>query len=176
MSPTALSGLKVTARDEGDIRALHAQLIAAANRGDAHGFAAPFSDDAIFVEFDGTHLRGRQQIETFHQPYFDTVLQGWRFGGHVDLVHFPDTTRAVMLASATTTFSGDDQPSPSRQATHLVVAAKRDDSWSIEALQNSRRLTLERQQLLDDLEGLTPNARDLVTKVTATLTERRTTR
>ena len=36
---------------------------------------APFTDDADFVVFEGTHLKGRQQIASFTQQIFDTVWQ-----------------------------------------------------------------------------------------------------
>jgi len=42
---------------------------------DALAVAAPFTDDADFVVFEGTHLKGRQQIASFTQQIFDTVWQ-----------------------------------------------------------------------------------------------------
>jgi uncharacterized protein (TIGR02246 family) len=35
--------------------------------GDGEAFAAPFSDGAVFVAFDGSVLRGREQIAAVHQ-------------------------------------------------------------------------------------------------------------
>jgi uncharacterized protein (TIGR02246 family) len=50
-------------------------MIDAWNTGDSLAFAAPFTDDADFVVFEGTHLKGRQQIASLTQQIFDTV---WR--------------------------------------------------------------------------------------------------
>ena len=47
-----------TAADEEAIRAIHQRMIDAWNAGDAVAFAAPFTDEADFVAFEGTHLKG----------------------------------------------------------------------------------------------------------------------
>jgi uncharacterized protein (TIGR02246 family) len=44
-----------TAADEDAIRAIHQRMIDAWNAGDAAAFAAPFTDDADFIAFEGTH-------------------------------------------------------------------------------------------------------------------------
>src|SRR5918996_3884063 len=38
-------------------------------------FAAPFTDEADFVAFEGTHLKGRREIGSFHREIFDTVVK-----------------------------------------------------------------------------------------------------
>jgi uncharacterized protein (TIGR02246 family) len=48
----------LTADDEDAIRAIHQCMIDAWNTGDAAAFAAPFTDEADFVAFEGTHLKG----------------------------------------------------------------------------------------------------------------------
>jgi len=63
------------------------------------------------------------------------------------------SSAAVMVATATTTLPGREQPSPGRDAVQLVVATKRAGRWCIEAMQNGRRIGLERQQLLDELDA-----------------------
>jgi uncharacterized protein (TIGR02246 family) len=64
-----------TAADEDAIRAIHQRMIDAWNAGDGAVFAAPFTDDADFVAFEGTHLKGRQEIALFHERIFDTVVK-----------------------------------------------------------------------------------------------------
>jgi hypothetical protein len=56
--------------DESSVRALYQQLIDGWNRGDATAFAVPFSEDADFIAFDGTHFRGRPEIESSHRLLF----------------------------------------------------------------------------------------------------------
>jgi uncharacterized protein (TIGR02246 family) len=55
-----------TAANEDAIRAIHQRMIDAWNAGDAEAFAAPFTDNADFVAFEGTHLKGRREIASFH--------------------------------------------------------------------------------------------------------------
>ena len=77
-----------TAADEEAIRAIHQRMIDAWNAGDAVAFAAPFTDEANFVAFEGTHLKGRREITSFHRQIFDTVVKGTRLQGEVKYVHF----------------------------------------------------------------------------------------
>lgn len=67
-----------TPANESAIRAFHRQMIDAWNRGSGEGFAAPFSETADFITFEGTHLKGRKEIAAFHQQAFDTVVKGTR--------------------------------------------------------------------------------------------------
>ena len=63
-------------------------MIDAWNAGDAASFAAPFTDEANFVAFEGTHVKGRREIASFHRQIFDTVVRGARLQGEVKFVHF----------------------------------------------------------------------------------------
>jgi uncharacterized protein (TIGR02246 family) len=66
------------AADERAIRALHGRILEAWGAGDGEAFAAPFSDDAVFIGFDGSVMRGRQQIASTHQEVFDRWMKGTR--------------------------------------------------------------------------------------------------
>ena len=84
-SPTDLGVLN--AADENAIRRIHQQVIDAWNGGDGGAFAAaPFTDEADFVTWEGTHLKGRQEIALFTQRIFDTVMRGSRLEGEVKFV------------------------------------------------------------------------------------------
>jgi uncharacterized protein (TIGR02246 family) len=67
-----------SADDEDAIRCIYQQMIDAWNAGDGAAFAAPFTDDANFVAFEGTRLKGQQETALFHQRMFDTVVNGSR--------------------------------------------------------------------------------------------------
>ena len=73
-----------TAADEDTIRAIHRRMIDAWNAGDSTAFAAPFTDRADFVAWDGTHLKGRREIAAFHRQIFDAVVMA----GHIRHVCF----------------------------------------------------------------------------------------
>jgi uncharacterized protein (TIGR02246 family) len=64
------------AADERAIRALHGRVLEAWGAGDGEAFAAPFSDDALFIGFDGSLMRGREQIAATHQEVFDRWMKG----------------------------------------------------------------------------------------------------
>ena len=86
MSSAITPGLALQPADEAAIRAIPEHMIDAWNRGSADDFAAPFVDDADFVAFEGTHLKGREQIAAFHRRAFDTVVKGSRLEGAVRFV------------------------------------------------------------------------------------------
>ena len=67
--------------DEAAIRTLYQQMIGGWNKGSGQAFAATYTDDSDFIGFDGTYMKGRQQIASFHQMLFDKFLKGSRLIG-----------------------------------------------------------------------------------------------
>ena len=143
-----------TAADEDALRAIHLRMIDAWNASDSEAFAASFTDDADFIVFEGTHLKGRQEITQFHQRIFDTVLKGSRLEGEVKFVRLLSPVFALLHSAVRLTLSGRTEATPSRDFMQLIVVTKRDGEWRSEALMNARRLTMERQLLLDDIDAL----------------------
>jgi uncharacterized protein (TIGR02246 family) len=39
------------------------------NSGSSRVFATPFAENGDLVGFDGTHLKGREEIDSFHQHF-----------------------------------------------------------------------------------------------------------
>ena len=135
--------------DETTIKDFLARMIDGWNRGNPAEFAAPFSKDADFIAFDGTHLKGRDEIIEFHQRSFDRELKGTRLEGGVHFVRFLGPALAVMYAWATTTLAGQTNASPSRDSMQVFVVTKRDGEWRFETMLNARRITMD-QQLFQD--------------------------
>jgi uncharacterized protein (TIGR02246 family) len=158
--------------DEAAVSAIPLRMVDAWNKGSGADFAAAFSDNADFVAFEGTHLKGRKEIASFHQPLFDTSLKGTRLEGEVKFVHFPSPQVAVMHAIARVALPGEDGPSPSRDSMQIFVVMKRDGDWHVEGLLNARKLTLERQLFLDDFDSLPVEAQRQVTDLVKSLKER----
>ena len=121
------------AADEGAIRAIHQRMIDAWNAGDAAAFAAPFTDEANFVAFEGTHLKGRREIvvvpsaDIRHGRERHTRLQG-----EVKFVRLLNAVVGVMHSVVRVTLPGQTEPSPSRDSMQLTVVAKRDGEWRSE--------------------------------------------
>jgi glyoxylase I family protein len=140
--------------DESAVRAFPLQMIDAWNAGDGAAFAAPFSDSADFIAFEGTHLKGRRAIAEFHQRLFDTELAGTRLEGDVKFVRFLKPDVAVMHARAGTYLAGRAKTTPSRESMQIFVAVKQDSEWRVESLLNARKLTLEQQFFADEFGSL----------------------
>jgi uncharacterized protein (TIGR02246 family) len=160
------------AADEDAIRAIHQQMIDAWNMSSGVAFAAPFTDDADFVAFEGTHLRGRQEITAFHQQAFDTVVKGSRLEGEVKFVRFLSPQLAVMHSVVRVTLPGHTTASPGRDSMQLYLVTKHDGDWRAEAVLNARRLTMERQFFLDDVDALPAEAQRRVIDLVASLKQR----
>lgn len=160
------------AADEAAISAIPQQMIDAWNKGSGEAFAAPFTENADFVAFEGTHLKGRQEIASFHQQIFDTSVKGSRLEGEAKFVRFLSPQLAVMHAVARVTLPGRTEPSPSRDSMQLFVVMKRDGDWRVEGLLNARRWTIERQLFLDDFDSLPAEAQRQVTDLIASLKQR----
>jgi uncharacterized protein (TIGR02246 family) len=161
-----------TAADEHAIGAIHQRMIDAWNAGDGAAFAAPFTEDADFVAFEGTHLKGREEIASFHEQIFKTVVKGSRLEGEVKLVRLLSPAVAVMHSAVRVTLPGHTEPSPSRDSMQLTLVTKSDGEWRGRALMNARRLTIERQLFLDDIDSLPLEAQRQVSDLVASLKER----
>jgi uncharacterized protein (TIGR02246 family) len=161
------------AADEHAIRAILRRMIEAWNAGDGTAFAAPFTDEVDFVVWEGTHLEGRQELAGFTQQIFDTVVKGSRLEGEVKFVRFLSPALAVMHSVVRTTLRGQTKPSPSRDSMELIVVTKRDGQWRGQSLMNARRLTMERQLFLDDIDSLPADAQQQISDLLASLKKRR---
>ena len=158
--------------DEDAIRAIHRRMIDAWNVSNGAAFAASFTDGADFVVWDGTQLKGRQHIASFTQRIFDTVVKGSHLEGEVKFVLFLSPVLAVMHSVVRVSLRGQTEASPSRDSMELTVVTKRDGKWCGEALMNARRLTMERQLFLDDLDLLPEDAQRQVSDLVASLKKR----
>ncbi len=127
-----------SAKDEAAVRALYQELMDGWNKGRGESFAAPFAEDGDLIGFDGTHVRGRHEIASFHQPLFDKWLKGTRLVGEVRSVRFLTPDVALMHAMGGTVMRGKSEPSPERDSIQTLVAKKCGDEWCLAAFQNTR--------------------------------------
>jgi len=140
--------------DETTIKDIITRMIDAWNRGDGAQFAAPFTEGADFIAFEGTHLKGRKQIREFHQRLFDSEFKGTRLEGAPKFVHFLGPAVAVMYAWGTTTLKGQTNASPSRDSMQLFIVTKHEGEWLCDAMLNARRITMEQQLFQDEFATL----------------------
>jgi hypothetical protein len=105
---------------------------------------------------------------------FDTVVNGSRLEGAVKFVRFLNPELALMHSTADITLQGQTKASPSRDSMELFVVAKRDGSWQAVGMMNGRRLTMERQLLLDDFVALPDESQRQVREIVASIGSRPT--
>jgi uncharacterized protein (TIGR02246 family) len=129
------------------------------NSGSGKVFATPFAENGDLVGFDGTHLKGRQEIDSFHQQLFDTYVKGSRLVRRMRSVRFLMPDVAIMYAVSGTIMSGQTDIEPERNSVQTLVAMK--DSgrkWWLVAFQNTRAQYFGRpeqsQALTEELRGL----------------------
>jgi uncharacterized protein (TIGR02246 family) len=143
--------------DEGAIRSLYQQLMDGWNAASGDAFAAPFEEDGDLVGFDGTHIKGRQEIASFHQHLFDMFLKGSRLVGKVRSVRFLTSNVAVMHAVGGTVMAGESDLERERNSVQTLVAVKRNGKWSLAAFQNTRAIYMgrpeESQKLTEELRA-----------------------
>jgi uncharacterized protein (TIGR02246 family) len=144
---------KSSTESESAIHTLYLQMIDGWNRGNGEAFATPFAEDADLVGFDGTHLKGRQEIASFHQNLFDTFVKGSRLIGKVRSVRFITPDIAIMHAVGGTIMPGQSDIEPERNSVHTIIV-KRGDAigrWHIVAFQNTRAQYVGRPNLVEAL-------------------------
>ena len=140
--------------DKATIRSLYEQMIDGWNKGSGQIFAAPYTDDSDFIGFDGTYLKGRQEI---HQMIFDKFLKGSRLVGKIRSIRFVTEDVAVMIAVGGTMMAGQSDIEPERNSIHTLVAIKRDARWYLTAFQNSRAQFIGRPE---ESQALTEELRE----------------
>jgi uncharacterized protein (TIGR02246 family) len=137
--PTREEAAANDSADEAAVRALYQQLMDGWNQGSGEAFAAVFTEDGDLVGFDGTHLKGRQEIAPFHQQLFDKWLKGSRLVGRVKDVRLLHPDVAVMHAVGGTVMRGKSEPTPERDSIQTLVATRQEgDEWRLAAFQNTR--------------------------------------
>jgi uncharacterized protein (TIGR02246 family) len=137
--------------DEAAIRELYQQMVDGWNRGNGEAFAAPYAEDGDLVGFDGTYLKGRREIASFHQQLFDRFVKGSRLVGKIRSVRFLTLDVAVMHSVSGTVMAEQSDIDPERNSIHMLVAIKSGPEWRLAAFQNTRAQYLGRPEALQAL-------------------------
>lgn len=106
------------------------------NAADADGFAAPFTDDADFVDIRGVHNRGREAIAAGHRHIFDTIYRGSR------VRYAPYQARriadGVLLAHSRATLDVPAGPlAGTHDATSSLLLVRGGGGWQVAAWHNT---------------------------------------
>jgi uncharacterized protein (TIGR02246 family) len=111
------------------------QLELAWNAGDGAAFGAPFADESDFVNVNGEHHRGADNIAHGHQAIFDSIYAGSTVRFRLDMAR---PVAGTILAVATSTL---DAPSGPLQGIHnarfTMVIAEQGDDWRVASFHNT---------------------------------------
>ncbi|OLE27803.1 MAG: DUF4440 domain-containing protein [Actinobacteria bacterium 13_1_20CM_3_71_11] len=143
--------------DESAVRALHADLLDAWNRRDAHAFAAIFAPDGLMVGFDGSQVPAGQIIDHLTPIFADHPTAA--YVTKVRRVRPLGPGTALLFAIAGMVPPGQTRLNPAVNAVQSLVAQD-DDGWRVVLFQNTpaqhhgrpdlvEQHTAELQQILD---------------------------
>ena len=120
------------------IQDLFARMYDAWRRGDAAAYAACLTDDADYVVFDGTRLRGRADNAAQHQALFDTLLRGSRLTGQTESIAMLSPDVALVHSVGAVAWPWEDAPSPKAQSRQTMVVVRQGGRWLARAFHNTR--------------------------------------
>jgi uncharacterized protein (TIGR02246 family) len=127
---------ETSSTDESVVQALYLHLLASWNGRDARGFAAPFTDDAEVIGFDGSQMTGRAEIEATLQGIFTDHETG-AYVGIIRNVRFLARGVALLRAVSGVIPAGQTDLNPALNAQQALIAIKHDGAWRITLYQNT---------------------------------------
>jgi uncharacterized protein (TIGR02246 family) len=107
------------------------------NQGDGAAYAASFTEDADYILWNGTHLKGRPAIAAAHQQLFETRLQGSRLEGFIKHIRFLSDDIALLHLQSSPQIRGQQVPAQEQYAIQTLVAIRQADGWRFTSFQNT---------------------------------------
>jgi uncharacterized protein (TIGR02246 family) len=92
----------------------------------------------MFIGFDGSVMRGREQIASSHQEVFDRWMKGTRLVEEGTEVRFVARDVAIVHTLGGTLMRGKSEPAPERESIQTLVAVRHAGGWSFASFQNTR--------------------------------------
>jgi hypothetical protein len=108
------------------------------NEASGDAFAAPFSEDAEFVGFDGSVTRGRKRIAEAHQELFDKWLRGDSTGRRAHNGAVPGRRRRPRCLGRRNGDAGQVRTRAGADSIQSLVATRGADGWKFVWFQNTR--------------------------------------
>ncbi|HET6567086.1 MAG TPA: SgcJ/EcaC family oxidoreductase [Rhodothermales bacterium] len=125
-----------TTSPEAIAREIINQLEQGWNASDGRAFAAPFADDADFVNVRGEFHHGREAVAAGHQAIFDSIYRGSRIKCTLlQARRLADGVMAVHYQSDLTAPSGPLAGEHSAIPSFILVG--NDDGWEIASFHNT---------------------------------------
>jgi uncharacterized protein (TIGR02246 family) len=123
--------------DEAAIRKVVQQLQDGWNAHDAKTHAAAFAPDADYVVVNGSHDKGREEIQARHTQLFTGIYKNSRNVATIKSIRFLRPDVAVVHSEWNLVFDLSDAETRKGHALSTIVMTKEKGSWSITAFQNT---------------------------------------
>ncbi len=107
------------------------------NQGDGQAYAASFTEDADYILWNGTYLKGRQAIAAAHQQLFETRLQGSRLEGFIKHIRFLSDDIALVHLHSSPQIPGQEVPAPEQYSIQTLVGTRQANGWRFTSFQNT---------------------------------------
>jgi uncharacterized protein (TIGR02246 family) len=122
-------------QDEAGVREAIAALMSAWNVHDMHAFADLFTEDASFVNVNGSWLQTRAQVEESHKIVHASIFKNSRAEITPARISFPKPNLAIVEARWQIT--GDSRSPQPRDYVMTLVLRNQHGQWGIVAAQNA---------------------------------------
>lgn len=130
------------ATDAAEVTALFHRLSEAWGAMDADAYADAFTEDADYVTFVGTHLRGRREIADAHAALWEHFQKDTALYGEIRSLRFVAEDVAVMITEGAVLKRGRTAPKPADLKVQTLVAVRRPDGWRFTGFQNTKHRRL----------------------------------
>jgi uncharacterized protein (TIGR02246 family) len=107
------------------------------NQGDGQAYAASFTEDADYIVWNGTYLKGRQAIAAGHQQLFETRFQGSRLEGFIKHIRFLSDDIVLVHLHGRPQIPGQKVPAPEQYSIQTLVGIRQADGWRFTSFQNT---------------------------------------
>lgn len=126
-----------SATDRAALQALFQALATAWSHNDAQAYGALFEQDADYVVFDGTHIKGRERNVAVHTQLLSTLLRGTRLEGEVEHMRMLSADVALVHTLGAVLYPWQ-RKAAGRQSRQTLVCVRHGDAFRIAAFQNTR--------------------------------------
>jgi uncharacterized protein (TIGR02246 family) len=131
------------------IEAIVRSMEAAWNCGDAAAFAAPFAEDADFVNVNGFHPRGRDTIARGHDGIFKSVYAGSEVSYAIESArHLAENVVLIHVHAALNVPAGP--MAGAHEARWSAVLTRDGERWEIASLHNTMLQDVNRATDVDE--------------------------
>jgi len=124
--------------DEISILELFTKLRDAWNSGDAESYGSYFTDNCVYITYDGQHLTGKTENVEFHNKLFKTFLKVSKLSEQIKGIRF--LINDIVIVHHTGTIQLRFQKNVPRWRTSINnnVPVRKNGQWKISAFHNCR--------------------------------------